>query len=173
MDSKSDIHLVIQDANIIIDLQNAGLLSTWFDLKIPTLTTDLVELELQQGDQWKSIETHIVEKRIEVIEFSGIELKEIQILNNKYAVSIPDCSVLYLTAVRKARLITGDRRLRKVAEKNSIQCHGVLWVIDLLFERNAIDNATATKALEKIISLGSRLPEKEVQLRFKLWESSE
>jgi predicted nucleic acid-binding protein len=170
MDLEKDIYLVVQDANIIIDLHNAGLLSVWFELGIPTLTTDMVELELQQGDQWCFIEEHIQEERIEVIGFSAIELREIQSLNNKYTVSIPDCSVLYLTEKRNARLITGDKRLRKVAEHNGIQCHGVLWVIDILFEKKVIDGLVATAALGKIISFGGRLPEKEVNSRYKLWD---
>ena len=61
--------LVVKDANIIIDLANVGLLELWFSLGIPTITTDLVVLELRKGSQWEAVKPLIDSGFLVVEEF--------------------------------------------------------------------------------------------------------
>ena len=166
-----EFHLVIQDANIIIDLHNAGILEQWFQLGIPTLTSDMVEQELQAGSQWEGVKVFIESNELEVVSFTADEVLQIYSIKNQCAVSLPDCSVIYLSQKESSRLLTGDRRLRKVAEGLEIQCGGVLWVFDLLIERGILSGQLASSALEQMIEEGSRLPINEVDKRLKFWAS--
>ena len=41
--------IAVQDANVLIDLELAGLFDLWFQLGIGTHTTDLIKGELEDG----------------------------------------------------------------------------------------------------------------------------
>jgi hypothetical protein len=41
--------IAVKDANVFIDLESMGLLDLWFQLKIPTLTSSFVVMELEDG----------------------------------------------------------------------------------------------------------------------------
>ena len=45
-------------------------------------------------------------------------------------------------------LLTGDRNLRRVAEKNKIRVHGVLWLVDELRNTRLCDEERLIEALE-------------------------
>ena len=61
--------LAIQDANILIDLQKAGLLEAYFRLGIETHTTDLVLLEVRP-----SVAAFVLTGQLRVKTFTGTEL---------------------------------------------------------------------------------------------------
>ena len=103
MPQSTDDPLVIQDANIIIDLYNAGLLECWFSLNIPTITSDMVEQELQAGGQWSGIKPFIESSELRVVEFSAVEVMEIYSIHKESSVSVPDCSVIYLAKQQTCR----------------------------------------------------------------------
>jgi len=46
------------------------------------------------------------------------------------ALSVPDAMALALAANGGGVLLTGDRRLRSLASKRGVACHGLLWLLD-------------------------------------------
>ncbi len=58
--------------------------------------------------------------------FQYEELIEIQLLQVKHRrLSVPDCSCLFHAQKTAGRLLTGDAALRRSAEQNDIQVHGI------------------------------------------------
>jgi len=163
--------LVVKDANIIIDLANVGLLELWFSLGIPTVTTDFVAMELRKGSQWAVVEGLIESGLLRVVEFKPSEILIIRALAKLHGVSLPDGSVIHLAERNSAHILSGDRRVRRVSETLGIHVRGVLWVLDTLVAESVIPKARAASALRLMVDRGARLPEDEVLLRIKQWES--
>lgn len=51
----SALRIAVQDANVLIDLELAGLFDLWFQTGIETHTTDLIRAELEKGDHQQAI----------------------------------------------------------------------------------------------------------------------
>ncbi len=65
-----------------------------------------------------------------------------------------------------AILLTGDQRLRRLAEQHRVETHGILWILDQAYEQGAVDAATLHAALLALANDPlTRLPGKELQKR--------
>ena len=117
--------LVVQDANIIIDLIECGILELFFCLELEVITTSPVLSEITQVQQQTSFKPAIRNKWLQVIEISTIEYLHLQLLNLP-GLSVTDKSVLRLADIRYACLLTGDGKLRKTAESCNVNVRGVL-----------------------------------------------
>lgn len=158
--------LAIQDANILIDLHNAGLLEAYFRLGIETHTTDLVLREVSQP-----VEIFVLRGELKVKTLSGEEMLALVafMAEQPPSLSLEDCSVLQLAMQMKAILLTGDNKLRNHAIKSKLEAHGVLWLLDLLVEETILDHATAMACLNRLIKTNPRLPVDECAKRQKIW----
>ena len=158
--------LAIQDANILIDLQKAGLLEAYFRLGIETHTTDLVLLEVRP-----SVTAFVLTGQLRVKTFTGTELAALLAFKAQQpsSLSLEDCSAFHLALQMPAILLTGDNKLRLHAEKAKVETHGVLWLLDLLVEDAILDLTTAISCLEQLMKTNHRLPADECQRRLKLW----
>ena len=83
--------------------------------------------------------------------------------------SIPDCSVCYYARKHNVPMLTGDRRLRKYAEAQSIEVHGILFLFDEMVRFGVVSPAIAAAKLEKLMQLNARLPKSEISQRICLW----
>lgn len=66
-------------------------------------------------------------------------------------------------------LITGDNTLRKLALKEKMDVHGVLWIPDEFVNSGCITPQTAIDSLEKILNSWGRLPEDECERLREKW----
>ncbi len=171
----SSMRIAVQDANILIDLEFAGLLDPWLQLGIETHTTDLITQELRDGNHQQAI-SYIQKGKIikNVLSFEDlVKVVRIQKAFQPGGASVKDASVLYLSIQKEATLLTGDKALRFQAESVHCEVHGTLWILDKLIEGNLIDRAIAASKLEYLISLkGSKkrfLPEKQSKERISRW----
>lgn len=65
-----------------------------------------------------------------------------------------------------AVLLTGDQRLRRVAEQRGVAVHGILWILDQAYEQGAVEAATLHAALLLLAhDQLTRLPGNELQKR--------
>jgi hypothetical protein len=72
-----------------------------------------------------------------------------------------DCFALTLAEVRQCILMTGDSRLRRVAESKSIEVHGLIWLVDLMIEHMVVPLAEVLAGLERLAAdPKTRLPRK-------------
>ncbi len=162
--------VLINDAGILIDLLKANLIEPFFRLKYKLHVTDFVANEVHE-DNADQLETFVDDGRLIKKTFDFEELMEIQLLEVQHkALSIPDCSCIYLSKKLSATLLTGDAALRRIAEENKIPVHGLLWVFDELIQQELISRKTAYAKLKHILSVNPRLPVDECEKRLKKWK---
>ena len=121
--------VAVKDANVFIDMESMGILDLWFQLNIATITSELVVLELEAGQHRQAL------AYVESAQITSISspLEVVANLRQKYAgISLTDASVLFLAIEHQAMLLTADQALRSVAEAQTVECHGSIWVLDQL-----------------------------------------
>ena len=68
-------------------------------------------------------------------------------------------------------MLTGDRRLRRYAEEQSIEVHGILFIFDELVKHDIISTSMAADRLEELFAINARLPKAEIRERINRWRS--
>ena len=66
-------------------------------------------------------------------------------------------------------IITGDRRLCSLCDDHEIPVHGVLWLMDMMDEREVVSGSYLADALEDMITKGNFLPEGDCDKRLEKW----
>ena len=163
--------IVINDANILIDLAKLELIPVFAKINFDLYTTDFVIEELND-EQRKPVSKIIKSGKLKVIEtedaidFQGIT----NILENSSGLSFEDCSVWYYSKKISGALLTGDGRLRKQATKEGIEVRGIIFVFDELLKQGLISFTTAIVKIENLSLLNNRLPKKEIEKRIENWK---
>lgn len=164
--------VVVNDANILIDLVELGLLPHFFALEFEFLTTNLVLGELFD-DQLSDLSPYIDNGTLTVQEVTEADLVEIyRIQATKPSLSDQDCSAYYQAVKNEATLITSDNTLRKFAHDNDLEVHGHLWVFDCMVEAETITGLRASQKLTElceVINPKLGLPQSECTKRIKRW----
>ena len=165
--------IVISDTNIFIDLISSNMLTAFFSLPCEVYTTDFVKKEIKLSEQKEALEHYIENGRLKVIEFDFKELLKIVELhdNCNTNASLTDCSVWYAAKKMNCRLLTGDSKLRSVAEKDRVKVSGILYVLDKTIECEIISKADAALKLERLLQTNIRLPRKACEDRIKDWRT--
>jgi rRNA maturation endonuclease Nob1 len=166
------VKIVIQDASVLIDMADGGLLDAWFGLGFDLRTTSLVLREISRKNQKLKLQPYVENGQLQVESSSGEVIAEIARLHATLSsrLSIEDVSALHFAGKLNSVLLTGDRRLRLHAEERGIETHGLLWVFDMLVARGALLPDVAADRLEKLLERGtSRLPLHECELRIRKW----
>lgn len=166
--------IIVNDANILIDLVKLDLLGPFFSLPFEFHTTNLVLGELFD-DQLNSYVPFIDEHLFFVAEFSEQEIIEINNLTRQFPTLSPqDCSAYYQAQKTGGSLITGDNSLRKFTRHHGVDVFGHLWVLDKLVETGLIMGDKAIEILERLtreINPRLGLPKEECQKRIQYWKS--
>lgn len=168
-----DETIVVSDTNIFFDLLSVNLLDDFFRLPCKIATTDFVINEIEQPAQLKKIQDFIDSKKLDVAAFESDEVNIITELHNNRNnnVSLVDCSVWYYAKKNNCRLLTGDGKLRKSAEKDNVKVSGILYIFDNLLEYEILGKTSCAKKLEQLMQLNMRLPKNECEKRIKRWRS--
>jgi predicted nucleic acid-binding protein len=161
--------IAIQDANILIDLVNTGLFDYCLSLQYQFSTTDIILDELHEH-QVALIQPHINSGKFMVIEVDADSLIAIQSLATKDTrLSAQDWSAFYYAQKMKALLLTGDKRLRSLAQQKGIAVCGILWILDQLVAASGLTKQEAYGFLQQLLLKNKRLPADECEQRLKLW----
>lgn len=166
--------VIVNDANILIDLVELKLLPHFFALQFEFLTTELVLAELFE-EQYQSLLPYIDNGKLIVHEMTGHDLTEIlRIRASKPGLSEQDCSAFYQARKNVATLITSDNTLRAFAKEHKLEVHGHLWVFDCMVAADTITTKRACQKLSElceIINPKLGLPKTEYAKRIKLWSN--
>ena len=127
------ICLIVNDACCLIDLHKVRLLPDMLRLPYRFLVPPPVrysELLHLTASDWRCLE----DAGLETSDPSLEQVAEALAVRRQHPVLSPaDCACLVEARHhRNGMLLTGDRRLRRVAEAIGICVHGVLWIIDQL-----------------------------------------
>lgn len=164
--------IIVNDANILIDLVDLKILPYFFQLEFEFHTTTVILDELFE-EQREALFPYIETGSLIVDDISNQDLIEILMIRaTKPNLSEQDCSAFYQAQKENAALITSDNTLRKFAQANNLEVHGHLWVFDNLVSNEILTGITAIKKLEElcnVINPKLGLPKNECQKRIKLW----
>ena len=149
---------LISDANVLIDIDIGGLSEEIFQLPFRFALPDvLYEEELKTHHQ------HFLQMGLEMRSLTPESIVKAHDLVTKYGrPSRNDLFALCLAIQEKATLLTGDKPLRNAAEDQKVDCHGVIWLIKQMLSQKIINSDRARQAFEKMISSGSRLPQRQI-----------
>lgn len=170
-------NLIVSDTNIFIDLINGNLLEEFFNLPYKISTNILVLNEITDKKEFETLSPYIKENKLDVHEIDAAEMSSIFDLKNASTtsrnLSLQDCSVWLYAKNTNARLLTGDSRLRKAAEKDGVKVSGILYVLDSIEHHNAATAKKLSNALKQIMikNKQSRLPVDECVKRINKWDN--
>lgn len=166
--------VVVNDANVLIDLVKLQLLPAFFKMNMAFHTTDLILAELHD-EQREQLREYQDTGRLIIITLTEQELVDIFLLQaEKPKLSPQDCSAVVCAQKVKGSLLTSDNNLRKFAASKKLTVCGHLWVLDRMVEQGTLTGAMAILKLaelcEKINSkLG--LPRQECETRIAYWKT--
>ena len=153
--------LLVSDANILIDIEEAGLTVALFQLPYRFVTPDILyyeELDDQHG--------HLLELGLHTLELSPDSMQYVTDLVDRYREpSTNDCFALALACQEQCPLLTGDQALRNAAKSEQLEVMGTIWIVEQLVKNNVINIDRAHQAYEAMQSAGRRLPWKEAKTR--------
>jgi len=159
--------IYISDTNIWIDFNNAGLLDELFQLPFDFCCTEFVLDELNNFDHSALLARGLLVEPLDdtaVTKLYGLMAEH----NNS---SLADVSCYFLAHETTRPLLTGDGRLRKQAQKDGLEVHGALWLLDRLVEHAVIPTTRAADCLDRILLKNARLPHAECQTRLQQWRA--
>lgn len=168
--------LVVHDASILIDLAHSETVDAWFASGIETWTTNLIfPREIDRPEQRALLAGYVAAGKLHIHEVSAEEVVQLQAVRS--GLSLPDRSALLLVKQLGdgATLATGDRALRKAAERERIAACGLLGLFDLMIQpRNGLPAAlpvsVAIAKLERLLQMpGCWLPADKCRERIAQW----
>ena len=152
---------------MLIDAERGSLLETCFRLPFVFFVPDLLyrqELEAHGGSTLIQFGL-----RVEELDGDGVSLALGYRRDNR-SLSLPDSFALALARLNSWILLSGDRELRELAHSEGVVCHGVLWLIDRVFEHGLASADQVCSCLQAIVAHPRcRLPRHEVRGRIRLY----
>ncbi len=146
--------LLISDANILIDLEDGGLIADLFKLPFQFQVPDMLfvdELEADHG--------YLLEHGLQLGELTPESMAEVEGLVKRYKKpSRYDCFALVLAKQEACPLLTGDKNLRQAAEQENVDVKGTLWIVEAMIKHQVITFKAARAAYENMKQKGRRLP---------------
>lgn len=165
--------IAVTDACIFIDLYDLDLLSRFFRLKleIHTSTDVLYELFDRQQELLIQYETNAKLTIHTLSEQDRVELRSGTFLKG---LSENDRTVLFLAAKLKAIVLSSDKTVRKQANKQAIETHGMFWIFDQLVDSELLDKKEASDKLQQLVNTNIIYQNnmeliKELDLRIERW----
>ncbi|MEX2263181.1 MAG: PIN domain-containing protein [Bryobacteraceae bacterium] len=155
--------ILVSDTSVLIDLERGALLEAVFCLQHEFAVPDVL-YDREMCDEWGD---RLVQLGLRVVELSkeGVG-NALRFRQQRSALSIVDSFALALAKERKWPLLTGDRPLRHLAAGENVECHGLLWLLDIMEDAGVPgiqplhDGLTAVAAHPRC-----RLPRREIAIR--------
>lgn len=162
--------VVVNDANILIDLIKLKLVDSFFNINWKFHSTGFIIEELW-NEQQQLLNLYIDNGKLIIIYDFNLE-DIVAIRYQKPKLSDADCSALHCAQKLNASLITSDNVMRKCAKELNVEVHGHLWVLDELVKHNYIDTVTAINKLKELNDINPKLklPQKECDAMIKKWK---
>ena len=157
------MQVLVSDTSVLIDLDRGSLVESTFRLPFEFTVPDLLyERELREHGGPGFVRLGL---RVEELDGDGVSLA-LSYLSKRRSLSLPDSFALALAKTNAWTLLSGDRELRELAEEVEVRCHGVLWLLDQMFEQRVIDLEDLRAGLGRIAAHPRcRLPKSEIRKR--------
>ena len=156
--------VIVSDISVLIDLERGSFLESIFSLPFDFVVPDILferELKNYNGRALIEFGLHVKELNSATLAFA-IEYYRKYRTN----LSLPDVFAYVLAKKNSWILLSGDAALRELAVEESVNCYGVLWLLDQLHDYHVSDQKHLYKGLRKIADHPQcRLPQVEIQNR--------
>ena len=155
--------LIISDSNIFIDMEVGGLTRQMFQLPEAIGTPNILYDEELANQHSELPALGLLIMNVE---------EEFMKLADQWQYSYPgptfnDLFAMALAKQEQCPLLTGDRRLRKAAENESIAVYGTLWLMERLHTEGIIHHKLAEQAYAEMQKEYRRLSWDEVESQLK------
>lgn len=121
--------VLVSDTSVLIDLERARLLEKIFQLPFEFVVPDL----LYERELTGALGEGLVALGLKVESLTAAELTTATLLRRRIGqLSVPDTFAYAIAQSRRWTLLTGDGALRRLAEAEALDMHGVLWLLDQL-----------------------------------------
>ena len=163
--------IVVNDTNILIDLSSVKLLDAFFELDFDMRTLEVLMNEVLDKKAREDVLKFIERKKLRVVELTDEQsnIAFSMLKNRKRNESFEDCAAWLYAKEENAILLTGDANLRKSAEADNVEVHGVIIVFDELVKSGIVTPRIAAERLAKLSGINTRLPMREIDRRLALW----
>lgn len=155
--------VLVTDTSVLVDLERGSLLEATFSLPVTLAVPDLLyaqELSNYNGPQLLDLGLQVFELDGQGVEMADNYWKQVR------TISLPDSFALVLAKTSGFILLTGDGALRNLAQREEVECHGVLWILDFLEREQVVAITNLYEGLNQIANHPRcRLPKPEVSLR--------
>lgn len=160
---------ISSDSNIWIDLSEIGHIDDPFKLINHEfyIGSDAFREELIAPSELRE---NLLKSGLHITEISEKEFAlSIEYRNNYRRLSQYDSFALAIAKSRSWVLLTGDKALRNAAEKECVECRGLLWIYDQLVMQHRISKRDLRDALTSLLDSvhkgRSRIPVEEINKR--------
>lgn len=117
--------LIITDTNVLFDVIKIGALPEFFILDYDICTTVFVIEEIKPSGQRELVDTFIRAKKLTVIEFTGEDVEDVVNFDTvKGLKRFTDKSVIWKSIQLNCPMLTGDKKMKEIAENIGIEVHG-------------------------------------------------
>ncbi|WP_415882618.1 PIN domain-containing protein [Neptuniibacter sp. QD34_54] len=146
--------LLISDTNVIIDLEEGGVLELLFQLPHEFAVPDIL-----YDEELHEQHSHLIGLGLQTLELSSDSMGyAMGLMENYGGPSANDCFALALAKQEDCPLVTGDKRLRKAADQEQVSKLGTIWLLEQLLEHNLVSIEEIDESVKKMKLAGSRLP---------------
>ena len=166
------MNVMVADTSVLVDLERGTFLKQCFRLPYQFTVPDLLfRNELANREEGPHLGEDLLALGLRIEELDGDEVDSaLQYKQKRPALSLPDSFALALAASRNWMLLTGDGVLRALAQTLSVVCHGVLWVLDQIFNANVASPEELVLGLKAIRDHPRcRLPKAEISRRIETY----
>ncbi|HUD64527.1 MAG TPA: hypothetical protein VMQ17_08110 [Candidatus Sulfotelmatobacter sp.] len=162
--------ILVSDTSVLIDLDRGALLEAVFALPHGFAVPDVLYDREMQGDWGEQLRR--LGLRVEEVSDAGVS-NALRYRQVRTSLSVPDSFALALAKEREWLLLTGDNVLRDLAAGENVECHGVLWVLDLLEQAGVPGLQLLHDGLSKLAGHPRcRLPAREITIRLERYKVS-
>ena len=157
--------VLVSDTSVLIDLDRGSLVDATFRLPFEFTVPDLLyerELKDHGGPEFIRLGLCVAE-----LDGDGVALA-LSYPRKLKSLSLPDSFALALAKSNSWILLSGDRGMRELAVEEEVSCHGVLWLLDRMFEHRVVDPEDLCTGLRQIAEHPRcRLPQPEIRRRLR------
>ncbi|TSE29280.1 hypothetical protein LCC91_03435 [Tepidimonas taiwanensis] len=163
------MRVLVSDASILIELARWSLLEALFKLPFEFAVPDaLYEDELIDLGEIDRNQLKELGLRVESLDAQDMA-QAIAYQTARPKLTFHDCLAVTLAVKNNWPLLTGDKRMRALADEERIEVHGVLWIIDRFAEHRIVRRPTLAKVLRGMLDdPRTRLPHAEVRRRLEV-----
>ena len=162
--------VLVADTSVLIDLDRGSLVEPAFRLPFEFTVPDLLyERELKVHGGADRVRLGL---RVEELDGNAVAVA-LGYRRRRPSLSLPDSFALALAKTNAWTLLSGDRGLRDLAEEEAVACHGVLWLLDRIFEHRVVDPGVLRAGLDAIAAHPRcRLPRAEIRKRLRSYSGA-